>query len=701
MSFTSTPTTEAPAAQSATPAVTRGLTLRSFVITIFSVFLMAMWIEYEECVNLRGGAFGENAPPNSAVTVILIVLAISALLYMVHRKLRITTAELVVVYCALIAAAPLMTQGMWHRFPGLISGAPHEQDFKTYESLPPMLWPHGQNLLTNGQFTKGLDGFTYQGKAPAVAWDDKAEWKGRTWKCPVLDNGADGSATSTLTFTVPRRDARGQEQLKPGENFLFSLLVKAEGMQKDSTYAVTVQADNSPVNTVLLGTSDTKATLALPNGFERQGVNPFTIPRSLQDKLTFAINMQGAGKLTVHDVQFFNSQAVEGMYTGVKIVREHNFKLLAQNEHDFLLTKPDNMFSLGGLKYILRGFIPLRQWGQTALAWTLLIGALFMGFFGLNVLLRKQWVEHDRLSFPQNILPRELFATETDADGRTVLPIFRNRAMWAGLIFGLVFATLRGLHYYNPAVPVPLPGYVDPIVLSNYATNPTLKVFLTNLTVSLWLTFLAITLFVETDVLLSTLLCYILFQLVFVCGKRFNFDSIPGYPWEGQQTIGAFIGYAVLALFMARKHLGKVFLHIIGKVKMDESEEVVSYRTAALMVIGALALLIAWGLWTKMGALASLLFFGFMLVCGFTASKVRAESGPAFSYWFPYFSLLFVAAVGGFAVFGTTGMLVATICAGFMGTSNFLYIAPVQVEMMELGRRFHVRMKDVGWGLTI
>ena len=34
-----------------------------------------------------------------------------------------------------------MTQGMWHRMFGLLAAIPHNQDFKSYESLPPMLWP--------------------------------------------------------------------------------------------------------------------------------------------------------------------------------------------------------------------------------------------------------------------------------------------------------------------------------------------------------------------------------------------------------------------------------------------------------------------------------------------------------------------------------------------------------------------------------
>jgi hypothetical protein len=45
--------------------------------------------------------------------------------------------------------------------------------------------------------------------------------------------------------------------------------------------------------------------------------------------------------------------------------------------------------------------------------------------------------------------------------------------------------------------------------------------------------------------------------------------------------------------------------------------------------------------------------------------------------------------------------MVATICSGFMCTSCFLLIAPVQIEMMELGRSFNVRPRDVGAGLTL
>jgi peptidyl-prolyl cis-trans isomerase D len=46
---------------------------------------------------------------------------------------------------------------------------------------------------------------------------------------------------------------------------------------------------------------------------------------------------------------------------------------------------------------------------------------------------------------------------------------------------------------------------------------------------------------------------------------------------------------------------------------------------------------------------ASLLFFGYLLVCGFAASKIRAEMGSPWGYFTPYLGMQFVGVLGGFA----------------------------------------------------
>ena len=539
----------------------RGLTLRAIVVTIVALFAMGVWIEYEELYNTVGGPLAENSPPNSAVGIICILLVICGALYKLRGALRLVTAELVVVYTALVLAAPLMTQGMWHRAFGLMAAIPHNQDFKSYQSLPPMLWPHGDNLCPNNRFQNKLAGYTPVGGG-SVAWEDAKVQDGDVRSSPVLISDGTATVRPALEWTINRYDANGREVLVPGEMFLFSVLVKTAGFSKGSGYFVKMQADDGLVQPLLISASETRPTFALPGGFERVGLNPVKIPTDLKDRLTFQIGLTGAGKLTLQDVEFFNVEAIEGAYAGRRVVTASELAKLDQSERNFTIVRPDHLLSLAGLKYLVTGFIPLQQWKQPAIAWGTLVAALFMGFLGLNVLMRKQWVEHERFTFPLTILPKALFEETTMPDGKVVRPIFRNRVMWVGFGITLFLALLKGLHFYIPQVPSP---GVDSMSFQGYVNSPVLKAYLGSVGIGLGspiglsLCVLAIALLIETDILLSLWSMFLIFQLWHLCGRAFNLTRFPGYPWESTQGMGGFIAYALLAVIVGRHHLAKVF----------------------------------------------------------------------------------------------------------------------------------------------
>ncbi len=685
----------------------RGFTLRSLVVSLTAMLAMGIWIEYVERYGRYGGPLGENVPPNAAVGIILVVMGVSALLYFLRRSLRLAPAELLVVYAALVLAAPLMTQGLWGRFFGLLAAIPHNQDFKSYESLPSMLWPHGPNLVENGRFTKGLEGFVLEG-AGGETWTNIDRRAKGIWRSPVLDNAGDTGSVSALTFAIRRFDGRGREVLVPGEHFLFSMLVRVSGIQKSTAYFVEMRADTGAAHKIFMSAGATQPTFANPCGFMRVGASPIAIPVELRSNLAFRIGLEGPGALALQDLEFMSVEAIEGLYAGRALVRESNLAKLGPGERGSLVVMPDNLFSLKGLKFLVTGYIPLGQWVQPALVWLVLFGGLFVGFLGLNILLRKQWAENERFAFPQTILPRLLFAEAEGGQGGVHYVFLRRRAMWLGFFLTLPLVLLRGLHFYNPSIPAPL---IENLQFANYFINPLAKAFLQDVSMDLgWIgagftfSLLAIALLIDTNVLFSLWASFFLFQLWNLFGKAFNWTRFPGYPWKFQQHMGAFIGYALLALFVARRHLAQVFRLVFSAGPAagngpGESRGV--YRLALTMVAVSLGVMAAWGVWTGMGLAASLLFFSYMLVVGFAASKIRAECGAPYSYITPYFGMQFVAAIGGFAVFGSSGMLVATIASGFMTTASFLLMAPTQVEMMELGRQMNVRQRDVWAGLSL
>jgi hypothetical protein len=644
------------------------LTFRSIAVSLAALLLMGIWIEYVERFSTTGGPLAENSPPNSAVGIILLILAIGAGLYRFRRALRLHSRELVVVYAALVVASPLMSQGLWGRLVGLTMAIPNNQDFKSYTSLPPQLWPHGENLAAPATSPGGIIALQQDTNNPAVP--------------------------AAFAFTIDRFDAAGRERLVPGESFLFTALVKTENLQKNSSYFVTVQADSGPVRPVLTLTAPTHPSLALPDGYERIGASPLIVPATLDKALHFTVGLNGPGRLLVRNIDFFNVESVEGLYAGRKIVRESELANLGPGERNFTLVKPDRMLSPRGLKYLLTGFIPMRDWVKPLCAWSFLVIALFAGFYGLNLFMRKQWAEHERFSFPLLIVPRHLFTETLGPDGTVVVPLFRNRIMWLGFAFTLPLLILKGLHFYNPAIPSP---EIESTPLAPFVTSPIAKAYLQNISIgNLWFSTLSIALLVETNILFSLWSFFLLFQLWNLFGRAFNLNRIPGYPWNDQQTMGSYIGYALAALFVARRHLRDAFRAVIRG-----GSDAGQYRLALALVAASLAGLALWGAWVRMGWLPSLLFFGYMLVLGFSASKIRAECGAAFGYITPYVGMQFAGALGGFALFGPTGMLVATIASGFMTTACFLFIAPVQLEMMELGRQMDVRPRDIGAGLAL
>ena len=63
----------------------------------------------------------------------------------------------------------------------------------------------------------------------------------------------------------------------------------------------------------------------------------------------------------------------------------------------------------------------------------------------INVILRKQWIENERLAYPIIQIPLEM----TDLRSG----FFRNRMMWIGFTIAGAISLLNGLNFLYPSVP--------------------------------------------------------------------------------------------------------------------------------------------------------------------------------------------------------------------------------------------------------
>jgi hypothetical protein len=279
---------------------------------------------------------------------------------------------------------------------------------------------------------------------------------------------------------------------------------------------------------------------------------------------------------------------------------------------------------------VLKGYIPYGQWAVPLAYWTSIVMAIFICLLAIGVIFRRQWADNERFSFPMVVLPR-LLLEQRDENGRLIRPLFHKRTFHVGVSVAFVYALMQGLAHYIPGMPNPT---VD-VTISDYFSSPALKSFTTgmyNSGFTIVLAFVAIAFFVDLDLLLSIVLIHWLTRIPYYFGEVKGWKNIQGtvdnFPFPHEQHIGAFLGLALIVIWISRKHLGMAGRRIFGlKGGVDDSGEAMRYRSAAILILLSLVFFAVWGELTGLGAGSSLLFFGFLTVCGFSAARIRTECG--------------------------------------------------------------------------
>ena len=86
-------------------------------------------------------------------------------------------------------------------------------------------------------------------------------------------------------------------------------------------------------------------------------------------------------------------------------------------------------------------------WIKPTLWWTSFILALGTIMICLNVLIRKQWTEHEKLAYPIIQLPMAI------TEGGGAAKLFRNRILWYGFIAAALLNVWHGLAHFFPVLP--------------------------------------------------------------------------------------------------------------------------------------------------------------------------------------------------------------------------------------------------------
>jgi len=268
--------------------------------------------------------------------------------------------------------------------------------------------------------------------------------------------------------------------------------------------------------------------------------------------------------------------------------------------------------------------IPWAVWIGPLFWWFLFLMAITVGVFSLVVMLRKQWVERERLSFPIARVAVEL-AQQSTGPSR-VAPLLRNRLFWAGFAipFGILCWNMAGWFYPQfPAI-----GFATGR-FSQLTLNPDFPTFYPMFNFMV----LGFAYFTNLEILFSIWLFHILAILQAGVVTRSGLGPALGLTegGVGPQSNGALFFFVFWGLWMARRQLADVWRKFIDpRAPVDDSREFFSYRTAVVGFVGAAVFLVFWLHRAGMSYWYAMAFLAASLVLYLGMAKIIATSGLVF-----------------------------------------------------------------------
>jgi len=269
--------------------------------------------------------------------------------------------------------------------------------------------------------------------------------------------------------------------------------------------------------------------------------------------------------------------------------------------------------------------IPWGFWGPALFWWLLFLAFALLGCLSLIVILRKQWMEHERLAYPL----AETAVAMTECDSRPAPAFMRSGLFWTGFSVSFLLMAWRIATYFYPPLPqIPL-------------SLPALRIAraFPAIHLTLYWPMMAIAYFIHLDVSFSIWFFVVLGVIQEGIFNRLGFSitsSLAVYHYDASrpalawQSGGAFAAMVVIVLWAARRHLREVWAAAIGGSATDDADEIMSYRAAVVGVIVSGVFLMSWFCWLGMNLVASTLFVLAAVTIFLGLSRILAEGGLVF-----------------------------------------------------------------------
>ena len=283
------------------------------------------------------------------------------------------------------------------------------------------------------------------------------------------------------------------------------------------------------------------------------------------------------------------------------------------------------------IKYFYEGspdeMVPWHAWMQPLIVWAAFLLAIYFIFLCMNVIIRRQWADMEKLTFPLVQLPLEM--TKEAGKGRIYNDFFKSPIMWMGFLIPILLHGINGIHNYFPSVPDLQFRYIG---ISRYFTEkPWSAMGYTY--ISLYPCIIGFAYLLTLDVSFSCGFFYIFSRMENIFGSMVGWSersssSLGHFPFIQHQGAGAFIMLTLIGVWTGRRQLWNVLRRTFSeKSGVDDSMEPLPYRFAVFGLIGGLTFLLIWCVWAGLDLLPAVVFFALFCILSIALTRLRVQAG--------------------------------------------------------------------------
>ena len=241
--------------------------------------------------------------------------------------------------------------------------------------------------------------------------------------------------------------------------------------------------------------------------------------------------------------------------------------------------------------------VPWSAWLKPVLIFSGYVLILYFVMACLSVLLRKQWVENEKCTFPLVRLPVEMSSLPQGL----ISSFFKSPALWLGFAFPVCLHTMNGIHAYFPKAPhIPRDFWLNPFLVGRPFS------LLRPIQIVVFWSMVGFSYLLSLDVSFSLWFFFIFYKLQSLIGGLLGFQlsSGPGVQWTGRsfsaaQEAGACLTFVAIALVKSRHHIKSMFLQALEGT--STADDPITNDTPGITIFGLL------------GGVAALVFFNHLL----------------------------------------------------------------------------------------